>query len=887
MFGKTTAEHLSASTFCVVVGASECDATELCPLPAAATEGERLAQVLRATDGLAIPPDNIRCLVGQQATTQAVQAALNWVRSAATTDSTVLFYFAGHGIALGNGTFALCLADTVSTSDPATLLTSSWLEVVFRRCPSRGVLFILDCCGGAGMAERAPAMFSAVRQSEFRILLSASRESQSSWETDEGSFFTTFLLRVLSGQVALGEERGSIFFNDLYTYLHDSVLEYREINHPRLPLQEPVFAGSYLRDPLLFVHGKLSRARLVVRTRRYSKDYLRRVLLRSAGAVAAIGALAVGSYWTYLDQHEFARLTDTGLEVWHGHPTLQGFGLPRLVWTYDVGREEVSADSPLTSGAALVAAPGDRVVDLLPSQLDEPGLARWMWLTGDREASLILLRRITETLKDLPSPERVRAILMLASFGEKQDADLLLKAMPIVPADYHREVARGIVRLAQAAGFARLLNGDAGDVGQRLTPQAITELRESCTSSLQADFERFGRVYASRNDVPAMFYVATATGCKIPVSVLTAAQPAHMDVVAAHLETAYPGRRQDLIESLTRTLEATAVGRRDQSTVLAQLRLLALSPGGRCPALPHLRWLDRRWGLELHVAEILVRNCKDWRTDVAVTAPGHYQMRLLAPTDDEPRLVVTVSSRSRIGVSLVDLLELFERTTIPGDTEVLLDILRHSEEEIHCRIAAKVLLARGLRPPPEIQKFFDTTYTPLMTVATVYWATHHREAVIKMIEARLPDPAADFVPGVLAHLSLSNEERRALLQAASSERVSTERRAAVFAFFGEPHDVIDGLCSPDPAVRRATLRNVGFRSDLEELRQIPTPVQCRTTDVARSLTTLSDSRGAVVRFLAAGPIAGRDLRASIALFYYPTDNEGIRTWLRQQCLSCV
>lgn len=885
MFSRTTAERLSETTLCVVIGASRYDAPGLRPLPMAAPEGAQVGLALQAADGLAIPSTNIACLVADDAKVDAVRVALKAVRTAATAESTLVIYFAGHGVAMGEREFGLCVTDTVSAADPASMITSTYLEELFRDCPARGILFIVDCCGGAGLAERAPAMFSAVRQAEFRILLSASRQLQSSWETPEGSFFTTFLLRALRGQVALGEEPGSLFFNDLYTYLHDSVLEHRETKYPQLPPQEPVFAGSYLRDPLLFVHGKLSRARLVIRTRRYSKEYLRRTLLRSAAAAAVVVAVSVGSYWAYLDQREFARLTEAGLEVWKGHPTFQGFGLPRLIWTFDVGRDEVSPDSPLARGDAISAAAPPGVLSLVPSQLNDLGQVRWTWSNGDRQVARERLRAIVDRLQQRTAVERIRAVQMLAWLGETKDMTRLIQAMAVVPVDYQRDVVRGVVRLGQADGLARLLNGDAGDAGKALVGQAITELKVACEPTLQTDLGRFARYQAVQNDVPPLYYVATKTGCRLPLSLLGRAWTAHVDVVAAHLGTMYVEQRAGIVESLTKTLEATAAGKYEQSAVDARLKLLTLLPKGRCPAIGDLKWLDPKWRLHLNVALVLAKACEGRSLRMA-TAQGRYELQLLGPANQSPQSVLQLTAGKQDEAFLIELLQVFRRQPIEGDVDVLLDIVQRSDDEVTCRMAMQILHARGMAPPPTIARFFDTTYKPLITVALVYWAKSHRSDTMKRVQARMSDPVADFIPGVLAHLEPSQDERRELLDAASSDRVPTERRAGLVAMLGDAQSAIRVLCSSSPAVRKAALAAVGLRSDLEDLLDRPTPADCSHAGLTQGLLSIRDTKSELKELLAAGPPEFRDLRANITLFYHPTHNEGLRTWVRKQCFDC-
>src|SRR5205085_7262469 len=125
--------------------------------------------------------------------------------------SQVIVYFGGHGIQLDDDS-VLCCHDTDPGDPKPTGLTRGQLDTCLSGLRTRGVLVILDCCRSAGFAESAPSFFRELQNAEFRILLSASRANQASYELPDGTgtLFSKALLRVLAGTAPAGTDAGLI-----------------------------------------------------------------------------------------------------------------------------------------------------------------------------------------------------------------------------------------------------------------------------------------------------------------------------------------------------------------------------------------------------------------------------------------------------------------------------------------------------------------------------------------------------------------------------------------------------------------------------------------------------------------------------------------------------
>jgi hypothetical protein len=432
-------------TRAVVVGISAYQDPGLRPLPACARESRRLADALVNIAGCRIPGANVRCLVDGEATRDAVLGALASLSAGAGSEELLLFYFAGHGQAIGDA-FALLLGQTRLDQPAASGLTSADLDRIFRDCKARGVLLILDCCGGAALAEHAPDFVRTVGPHEFRILLSASRADQSSWETPKGSLFTGHLLEVVEGRVQVSAAPGQVYFNDLLSHLRHAVGEEIAKAGGRLPQQEPVFNGSYTEDPLIFLHTGETLKSVRVKVQRYSRAYvLQRVRLAVLAIVLLVG-LSLAAFWLLLDQHAYLELSDRDVAVFRGYPGLTGFGYPKLWWRMEIEQNQVREGSPLQAGEKVVFSRRQSAVAVLDGELTPSGRALWrLWDSRRSEAGAIVRQALASLSADRP----VERSQLLQLFAETATADDREHLMQLAADPKSRDRAGGAPRPCQ------------------------------------------------------------------------------------------------------------------------------------------------------------------------------------------------------------------------------------------------------------------------------------------------------------------------------------------------------------------------------------------------------------------------------------------------------
>ncbi|MBG0808199.1 caspase family protein [Methylosinus sp. H3A] len=353
--------------------------------PLSAVEGEtlRLKDVLLSPTACRISDNQLLCLTAPEETTrEGIISALRKCSCRAAEGDIIFFYFAGHGVK-SNGSFALVPSDGI-LSRPETLITSTDLGLAFAGTYARGILIVADCCGGSAIYENARALFGYIENRlEFRILLSSSKEGESSWEiTGRGSPFTAALIEALHGNMAGMGAQGEIYFTSLMAHVVARVEELLQSEYAGLPPQHPSFDGSFEKDPLLFVNSDIAIGGLLLKTARYSPEYVRRRVSKAVGTLAAAIIIVVVGYWTWLDQHYFFRLDGGYVTLYQGYPNFPWPGMPRRLWQFGVDRTLLLPDSALANEKNLAFAKLDNDNDILEKLRGSLSTKGRFWLAG-------------------------------------------------------------------------------------------------------------------------------------------------------------------------------------------------------------------------------------------------------------------------------------------------------------------------------------------------------------------------------------------------------------------------------------------------------------------------------------------------------------------------
>ncbi len=166
----------------------------------------------------------VRTLLDAQADRRGILRELAAIRD--TNADTVIFFFAGHGVATATGTYLLT-ADAEFLEDGIELgLLARSLDA--QASPETSTLAILDCChsgaaGPRGLGARPMGNADVSRAiasfSKTRAFLAACLPDESSWEDPEvgHGIFTSYLLEALEGRAA--DVSGCLSVAGIYSYV--------------------------------------------------------------------------------------------------------------------------------------------------------------------------------------------------------------------------------------------------------------------------------------------------------------------------------------------------------------------------------------------------------------------------------------------------------------------------------------------------------------------------------------------------------------------------------------------------------------------------------------------------------------------------------------------
>lgn len=242
------------SKFAVVVGVERYKG-----LPAARFAAHDAQAVRAHLLALGYPARNIAMLAEQEATRAGLSKTLNsWLPNRVKPDSTVFFYFSGHGAPdPKTGQAYLVPVD----GDPEYLEDTAYpvkqLYAKLRGLKARRVLVALDSCfSGAGgrsvLARDARPLVSRVEMGDLAsgggmVALTASEGGQISGAIDDEGHgaFTYYLLKGLNG--AAKDAKGGVTAKSLYDYLLPQVQDAARLhNRDQTPQLAPAAAGSDL-----------------------------------------------------------------------------------------------------------------------------------------------------------------------------------------------------------------------------------------------------------------------------------------------------------------------------------------------------------------------------------------------------------------------------------------------------------------------------------------------------------------------------------------------------------------------------------------------------------------------------------------------------------------
>lgn len=443
-------------TVALCIGVSHFDDPEIATLEGAARQSPALYRALLDPKGCALDPASVE-LLGEpfSPTTSEILEAMKRASANAQAGDVLFVYFAGHAYRDGRrGDIYLCGRDTFRNDLRKTGISASELAASLEPNHARGVFLVLDCCVSAGFAEEAPLFFRRAENSEFRIVLAASRSNEPSYELADhsGTLFSKHLIEVLSGRTPVGITPGKITLAGLVDAIDFGLNEDLRVLHPDVPPQRPLVAGSYGGDPLLFTHRGNKSAGLSVDAGRISRGLHRRTIRNVFFGFLGVIAFAGLSYLSLVNGTHYAEAIDANtVRVFQGHPDFGAPTYPRPIGEFPLASQALKSDSPLRNGKPLVALPEKSIDALIEAQLNDIGtIGRMIEQGHQQEARTLLLPLLDAPILD---PERAHYVRVMFPQVATQDDLARLRELTNAP--------RGEVRSMAVVGLLRLVPQEA------------------------------------------------------------------------------------------------------------------------------------------------------------------------------------------------------------------------------------------------------------------------------------------------------------------------------------------------------------------------------------------------------------------------------------------
>jgi uncharacterized caspase-like protein len=265
----------------LVVGINQFNDRRINPLQYTAKDAKDFAAVLTSRDVGRFPPDHVRVLTNEQATTKAIKENLNWLARSAKEDDLVVIHLSSHGSPREMDTAGVSYVVTydtdVSTQDTlyATALPMVDLAdaVRFRIKAQRVVIFLDTCFSGAaipgakvlvGVSQDSigvsPDKLNLIRQGVGRVVIASSQANERSWESDslKNGYFTYYLIE------GLKQNKGLISIEKLYEYVRDKVSQ--QVRKEKGASQTPVMSKSqYVGEIYIGVNPQRAEAKALFR----------------------------------------------------------------------------------------------------------------------------------------------------------------------------------------------------------------------------------------------------------------------------------------------------------------------------------------------------------------------------------------------------------------------------------------------------------------------------------------------------------------------------------------------------------------------------------------------------------------------------------------------
>ncbi|TNE64087.1 MAG: peptidase C14 caspase catalytic subunit p20 [Bacteroidetes bacterium] len=204
----------------------------------------RFYAFLKSLEGGALPDDQVRILIDEEATRDHLLSTLKEVFDKAGPNDLVMFYFSGHGL---NGSFLPFDFDGYNNK-----INHEEIAALFNQCKAKYKLCLADACHSGSIfamrsGETEPVLeryYSTLSKSvSGTALIMSSKADETSLESAglRQGVFSHFLIRGLKGEADKNQDK-IVSVQEIYEYIYDNVRAYTGNR------QSPVIKGSYNPD---------------------------------------------------------------------------------------------------------------------------------------------------------------------------------------------------------------------------------------------------------------------------------------------------------------------------------------------------------------------------------------------------------------------------------------------------------------------------------------------------------------------------------------------------------------------------------------------------------------------------------------------------------------
>lgn len=195
----------NANTYVVIAGALEWK-DALNPFDKKHRKDEELSQKLVS---IGIPAANITTMLDAQATKSAIEAALKSAADKADANSTIIFYYAGHGINSKEGIY-FANYDINLNNMGKTGFAIKYLSETLGKSKASNIWLLADCCYSGGLIKECQTLGKAGKKAIALSSATASNVSTGNWT------YTQTLLDCMAGNpLADHDQDGNITLGEL------------------------------------------------------------------------------------------------------------------------------------------------------------------------------------------------------------------------------------------------------------------------------------------------------------------------------------------------------------------------------------------------------------------------------------------------------------------------------------------------------------------------------------------------------------------------------------------------------------------------------------------------------------------------------------------------